>query len=133
MSQYKFPDRLRYLRATKGITQEKLSSDIKKIFGYPIGKSTISQYENGYREPNITILINLAQYFNCSIDYLVGISDHMTIIDGSEFKNKMLLLKTIVDILPEMDYMHSHDLNKLLSDYLEANKFNRYILKRGKQ
>lgn len=116
-----FPDRLKYLRVLHGLTQEKLSNDIEKIFGYPIAKATISQYENGNREPSISMLINLAQYFNCSIDYLVGISDHISIIDSSEFMNKMLLLKTIVDILPKMDYVQSYNLNKLISDYLGSN------------
>ncbi|WMM24091.1 helix-turn-helix transcriptional regulator [Tissierella sp. MB52-C2] len=117
----KFSDRLRYLRASHGLTQEKLSKDIEEVFGYPIAKATISQYENGNREPSISMLINLAQYFNCSIDYLVGISDHISIIDSSEFMNKMLLLKTIVDILPKMDYVQSHNLNKLISEYLGSN------------
>lgn len=118
----KFSERLRFLRATNDLTQEKLSNDIGKIFGYPISKATISQYENANREPNITLLINLAQYFNCSIDYLVGISDYRSIIDSSEFMNKMLLLKTIVDILPKMDYINSYDLNKLVSDFLKLNQ-----------
>lgn len=118
----KFSKRLKLLRATNGLTQEKLSNDIYEIFGYPISKATISQYENGNREPNITMLINLSQYFNCSIDYLIGISDYRAIIDSSEFRNKMLLLKTIVDVLPKMDYINSNDLNKLVSDFLKVNE-----------
>lgn len=118
----KFSDRLKLLRATNGLTQEKLSNDINEIFGYPIAKATISQYENGNREPNITMLINLAQYFDCSIDYLVGLSDYRSIIDSSEFMTKMTLLKTIVDALPKMDYINSHDLGKLVSDYLTVNE-----------
>lgn len=116
----RFPSRLKYLRVSHGLTQEKLSNDIEKLFNYPIGKATISQYENGNREPNISMLSNLAQYFNCSIDYLVGLSDLLNIVDSSEFMNKISLLKTIVDVIPKMDYINSHDLNKLLTDYLKA-------------
>lgn len=117
----KFPERLKFLRTANRLTQEKLCTDIDDFFGYPISKATISQYENGNREPNITMLINLAQYFDCSIDYLIGVSDHRSIMDSSEFMIKMLLLKNIVDVLPNMDYINSHDLNKLVLDYLKSN------------
>lgn len=117
----KFPERLKYLRRLHGLTQKKLSNDIQKIFGYPIAKSTISQYENGNREPNIDTLVYFAQYFNCSIDYLIGISDHISIINSSEYTTKMQLLKKIVDALPKLDYVHTYNLNKLLSDYLKTN------------
>jgi transcriptional regulator with XRE-family HTH domain len=36
---------------------------------------TITNYENGSREPNIATLIALADYFDVSLDYLVGRSD----------------------------------------------------------
>lgn len=116
-----FKNRLRFLRVTHGLTQEKLAKDIEELFNYPIGKATISQYENGKREPSITMLINLAQYFNCSVDYIVGISDHLHIIESSEFSNKMSLLKNIVDAIPKMDYINAHDINKLLIEYLREN------------
>lgn len=120
----KFPERLRYLRISNNLTQEKLSNDIKNAFGYSIAKSTISQYENGNREPGITILVDFARYFNCSVDYLIGSSDHKNIIDQSEFMSKMLLLKTIVDILPNIDYIHVHELNKLITEYIHTNNLD---------
>lgn len=117
----KFKNRLRFLRVSHGLTQEKLSKDIEELFKYPIGKATISQYENGNREPSLTMLINFAQYFDCSVDYLVGLSEHLHIIESSEFASKMSLLKNIVDVIPKMDYVNSHDLNKLITDYLKTN------------
>ena len=51
----KLPYRLKYLRVSNGLTQDKLSKDIEEVFGYPISKSTISQYENGNRESLIPI------------------------------------------------------------------------------
>lgn len=116
-----FANRLRTLRITNGLTQEKLALDLSSLFGYPISKATISQYENAHREPGIAMLINLAEYFNCSVDYLVGKSDHKTIINSSEFRSKMLLLKTIIDVIPEMDYVHAHDLENLVNEYLKVN------------
>ncbi len=37
--------------------------------------TTYISYEKGEREPNSEMLINLADFFNCSIDYLIGRSN----------------------------------------------------------
>lgn len=36
-----------------------------------MNQNTISRYETGEREPGITELIQIANYFNVSIDYLL--------------------------------------------------------------
>ena len=45
-----------------------------KQLGNEIGvaESTISQYESGKREPDYATLIRLADYFNVSVDFLLG-------------------------------------------------------------
>lgn len=118
---HKFPERLKYLRVSNGLTQGKLSEDISKLFNYPVTKTTISLYENGNREPSLSMLVYLAKYFNCSVDYLLGLSDHLHIINSDEFSNKIALLKAIVDAIPKMDYINAHELNKLVNDYLKSN------------
>lgn len=59
-------ERIRQLRIEKELTQTQLS-DI-----FHIAKSTLSQYENNIRTPNDDIKIKLANYFNVSVDYLLG-------------------------------------------------------------
>lgn len=60
-------EKLRELRK-----QNKLSmKDFGAIFG--LSESTISLYENGKREPDISTMINMAKYFNISVDELLGI------------------------------------------------------------
>lgn len=61
--------RLKELRENKGITQRQLSEETGMSF------QSISFYEHGEREPGVKALISLADYFNVSIDYLVGRSD----------------------------------------------------------
>ena len=61
--------RLKELRKNKGITQRQLSEETGMSF------QSISFYEHGEREPGVKALISLADYFNVSIDYLVGRSD----------------------------------------------------------
>ena len=65
----KFKERLKELRIEKQIGQVELS----KAIG--VSKGIISLWENGEREPGMNSLILLAQFFNVSIDYLVGLED----------------------------------------------------------
>ena len=52
---------------------DKLQKDIAQILG--ISQQYYSDYENGKRTIPISHLITLAQYYETSIDYIVGISD----------------------------------------------------------
>lgn len=61
--------RLKELRKQRNITQLKLAMDLH------MNQNTISRYENGEREAGYKELIMLADYFNVSIDYLLGRSD----------------------------------------------------------
>lgn len=61
-----FKDRLRALRKSKKMTQQRLA----KILGY--GYTAISNYESGRNEPAIKDLVRLANFFNVSLDYLMA-------------------------------------------------------------
>lgn len=67
-----FPDRLKHLRTTRNLTQ-------KQVYE-AVGMSAIGyqRYEYGDREPAYQKLIALADYFDVSLDYLVGRSDDPT-------------------------------------------------------
>lgn len=39
-------------------------------------KATIGNFENGNKKPSLDLLIKLADYFEVSIDYLVGRTDN---------------------------------------------------------
>lgn len=58
--------RLKELRQNKKISQLKLSLDLN------MNQNTISRYETGEREADYKTLIKIADYFNVSIDYLLG-------------------------------------------------------------
>ena len=58
--------RLKELRKKKGISQLRLATDLNTT------QNTISRYETGEREPGIDELIKMADYFNVSVDYLIG-------------------------------------------------------------
>jgi transcriptional regulator with XRE-family HTH domain len=61
-----FKDRLKEIRQEKGLSQTELG----KIFN--LSKQTISSYENDGSFPNQDTLNKLADYFDVSVDWLLG-------------------------------------------------------------
>ena len=65
-----FPERLNQLQQGWHIDKQA----IYKAVG--LSRTAYFRYERGEREPPMSILISLANYFNVSIDYLVGRTDN---------------------------------------------------------
>ena len=61
-----FRERLKELRLEKAISQ----ADLGKIVN--MSKMAISHWESGHSEPSIAQLIILSDFFNVSVDYLIG-------------------------------------------------------------
>ncbi|MGI6562439.1 MAG: helix-turn-helix domain-containing protein [Clostridia bacterium] len=59
-------ERLKLLREEKGLKQ----LDIAQMLG--VSRTTYTQYETGKSEPDLTTVAKLADYFNVSLDYLLG-------------------------------------------------------------
>lgn len=67
-----FADNLKELRLKSNARQ----IDIAEYLG--VRPRTIRFYESGEREPNITNIVKLADYFNVSTDYILGRSSDPT-------------------------------------------------------
>lgn len=65
-----FPERLVLLRKSHNLTQKQLASDMQ------LSELAIQHYESQRRKPAFDVLISLADYFDVSLDYLVGRSDN---------------------------------------------------------
>lgn len=61
--------RLKELRKKRRISQLKLAFDLN------MNQNTISRYENMEREADYKTLIKIADYFDVSLDYLLGRTD----------------------------------------------------------
>jgi transcriptional regulator with XRE-family HTH domain len=61
-----FAIRLKELREKHQLSQEQLAIKIAT------NKQTLSRYEKNQREPGINIVTKVANFFDVSIDYLVG-------------------------------------------------------------
>ena len=61
-----FGNRLKMLREADSIPQWKLAQILK------IDRTTVTNYETGKRMPNVELLCKIADYFDVSVDYLLG-------------------------------------------------------------
>ncbi len=77
-------ENLRGLRQEKGISQRQLADVLL------VSQQAINKYENHHVEPDIGTLIKMADFFNVSVDYLIGHSD----------------------IRHKLERVHSYDLNE---------------------
>ena len=83
--------RLKDLRTIKGVTQK----EVAKRIG--VSPQSYGYYENEINKPDPEILIKLADYFECTIDYLVGRENDFGIVQSSApslttFESEMLSL-----------------------------------------
>lgn len=70
-----FGMRFKELRNEKDMTQDTLVQIFNDKYHTTFNKSTISQYENDKRKPEVNILENWAEFFGVSVDYLLGRTD----------------------------------------------------------
>ena len=64
---------LKNIRRQRNLNQQKVAMDLN------ISREALSYYENGKREPSLSLLVEMSRYFNVSINYL---------ITGKEFQKK---------------------------------------------
>ena len=64
-----FCSRLKALRLEKGLTLEQFG----KLFG--VSKQGVSHWETGIRFPNLPTLVQIAEFYEVSADYLLGLRD----------------------------------------------------------
>lgn len=67
-----FGQRFKMLRLEKDMKQEELIDDFNKKYHYNFTKAAVSQYENDKRIPEVEALKAFAEYFNVSVDFLLG-------------------------------------------------------------
>lgn len=102
-------DIIKRLREDREIKQQ----DFAKILN--IGKSTLSQYENGLRAPNDETKKMIANYFNVSVDYLL----EMTPIPD---KIEDYIRKNVGIKKPELSSVLSEDEEQLILDYRKLSE-----------
>ena len=67
---------LRMLRESHGISQQKLADAIG------ISQQSVNKYENHQTQPDIVTLIQMADFFHTSVDFLIGHSEAQAESEG---------------------------------------------------
>ena len=108
---------LKKLRKSNGLTQHQLANELG------ISQQAYARYESGDREPNIATLIELANYFDVSVDYLIG-KEPMKIerqIDPPEDEVWGYTLYGEEILVGETDIRETID-----GEYMKPDEFERY-------
>jgi len=90
---------LRKLRVYKGLTQQQLADVIDST------QQSINKYENHGVEPDISTLIKLSDYFETTIDYLVG----HTPVSDTDFAEILELSKDEYSFIRDFRKLSEHE------------------------
>ena len=134
MSNLDFPNKLKFLRQNKGITQEKLA---KELF---VSRTLVTKFETGKAIPTPDTLKRIATYFDVSIDDLLSNEDVKLLIVQSNAAFKSIrtffiiasifltICILLIYVLPLFSYGHYVDDNKyvygnvsLMSAFFKSN------------
>lgn len=90
-------NRMRLLREQHNLSQ----TDLAKILN--ISRQSYNFYENEKRDPDTTMLIRIADFYNVSLDYLLGrTNDPSPVTKEKTPSYQEEVLRDIEDITPEM-------------------------------
>ncbi len=109
-------NRLRALRESKHLKQE----DIWKEFS--LAGSSYSQYESNKRRPPYELLVKFADYYDVSLDYLLGRSDTYHPASPLRFNKYTECEVGIIYMIHEMDASHQEAIYDYVSYIYELYK-----------
>lgn len=92
-------NRLKLLRKTKGWKQEDVVNALKNKDVY-ISLKTYQNYEHNETRPPLDTLLVFADLYGCSLDYIFGRSDYMT-IDNANISASTGLSETTINVLKD--------------------------------
>lgn len=115
-----FAKRLIDLRENKNIFQKDLANILN------VEQATVSQWENGKRIPDSETLIKIANYFNVTVDFLIGNDKKgITTFKEQEMKEKEVLKKLLVKngYMKEDEDLSNEELNKIMKFIIQNKEF----------
>lgn len=109
---------LKLLRDLKGKSQQEVCSELN------IEQSTLANYENDRRIPKLDILVKMANYYNCSVDFIIGNEHH--VVNYTTASESPIVSETEIVYSTEQELSPSE--RKLLNTFDELNEDNQDIL-----
>lgn len=84
-------EQIKKLRMNKGMSQVQLAEKLN------VTKQSVSNWENEYIMPSVDMLIKIANFFNVSTDYLLGLSEKHTLNTDGLSDLQITYIQTIID------------------------------------
>lgn len=104
-----FNERIKYLRNKHNLTQNEIADILN------ISKSTYIKYERGEREPRYGTLMALSEYYDVTVDFILGQSNEKNKhIDSINEVYKFITSDIFKEVLGE----NTENVQKLISDYI---------------
>ncbi len=98
MEEYKFAEfgsRLKALREQSNIKQGQFADKIGIV------RQSMSNYESGKHCPDVEVLKKMAKCLGCSVDYLLGLTEHKNYETNIEFDESLSILSKALCSIPE--------------------------------
>lgn len=107
---------LKKLREEKGISQKQLGDVVS------VSQQSINKYENHNIEPDIETLIKMADYFNTSVDYLIGYSTIPHKIEKLYKYDLNIEESNLIDKYRKLNYNQRKSIDLIIFNYLNTTK-----------
>ncbi|UYM83267.1 helix-turn-helix transcriptional regulator [Heyndrickxia coagulans] len=102
-----FAARLKKVRAAQGYSQPELAKRVG------VSDRNISNYETGYSFPSIKVLYRISQVLKVSIDYLLGLTNHVGLKTNEAVSNPEKKLLETLSHEPDLYQMMLKDPEKM--------------------
>lgn len=121
MNNYDWSDilntRIRELREQYGLGQEALANFVGS------SQQTISRIENGKCTPPVDLMVNIAQHFKVTVDYILCLSETKRNLDGQlKINQEIDEFYDVVSIYKELDDSNRKTIMVLLNRLREVQK-----------
>ncbi len=104
---------LKNLRENAGISQKQLAESVG------VSQQSINKYENHKIEPDIDTLIKIADYFETSVDYLIGHSTIRRKIERTEEYELNAEESSLIEQYRKLSTKQRNSILTVISSYLE--------------
>ncbi|QPA31597.1 helix-turn-helix domain-containing protein [Thermaerobacillus caldiproteolyticus] len=133
---YSFGKKLKSLRTSMNLTQEGLAKALNTKYGTNFNKGMISKWENDKEEPRIDSVRYIADFFNVSLDEILGLKDNEVNIYEvveNDFSNIVTLpiVGTIAAGQPILAAQNIEGYMPILSSFLNRHKEYFYLKVKG--
>lgn len=112
-----FPERLKELRESHDLSMDKLVDLYNEKYCAKMNKSTLSRYENGLQDPIYTQVVNLANFFGVSVDYITCCDEKNVKLPGNA--------KQLLDNYNKLNEVGQDEAVKRVAELTEIEKYTR--------